>query len=145
MLMCFFKASKNWWSSLFVNKRWLGNHDFSSWQRDGICFFWVLLNFGHDSFAVSSASHRFLQASFSYIRKADPKDPVKFQKTVQKVLQRQDNMVELMTLVSWQVCFLDGEIIFMHCVMDGADLLLDWLQIVYVHLLYASFIQATPG
>ena len=35
------------------------------------------------------------------MRKADPKDPVKFQKTVQKVLKRQDNMVELMTLVPW--------------------------------------------
>ena len=41
------------------------------------------------------------EASFSYMRKADPKDPVKFQKTVQKVLKRQDNMVELMTLVPW--------------------------------------------
>mmetsp|Transcript_74800 Transcript_74800/g.165161 ORF Transcript_74800/g.165161 Transcript_74800/m.165161 type:complete len:376 (-) Transcript_74800:29-1156(-) len=43
-------------------------------------------------------SHLKHTASFSYMRKADPKDPVKFQKTVQKVLKRQDNMVELMTL-----------------------------------------------
>ena len=41
------------------------------------------------------------EASSSYMRKADPKDPVKFQKTVQKVLKRQDNTVELMTLVPW--------------------------------------------
>ena len=32
--------------------------------------------------------------------KADPKDPVKFQGAVQKVLKRQDNMVPLMTRAS---------------------------------------------
>lgn len=53
--------------------------------------------------APAGATSSWAQASFSYIRKADPKDSVKFQKTVQKVLKRQDNMVELMTLVTWQV------------------------------------------
>ncbi|CAJ1358121.1 unnamed protein product [Effrenium voratum] len=42
-------------------------------------------------------------ASFSYMLKADPKDPVKFQGAVQKVLKRQDNMVPLMTRAS-QLC-----------------------------------------
>lgn len=40
------------------------------------------------------------EASFSYIRKAEPQDPVNFQKAVQKVLKRQENMVELMTLAA---------------------------------------------
>ncbi|CAK9067100.1 unnamed protein product [Durusdinium trenchii] len=43
-------------------------------------------------------SHMKHKASFSYIRKAEPQDPVNFQKAVQKVLKRQENMVELMTL-----------------------------------------------
>ena len=36
-------------------------------------------------------------ASFSYMRKADPKEPVKFQGSLQRILKRQDNMVELMS------------------------------------------------
>jgi len=54
-------------------------------------------------------SHLKHTASFSYIRKADPKDPVKFQKTVQKVLRRQDNMVEMMTLGMQKLRKLRGE------------------------------------
>lgn len=41
-------------------------------------------------------------ASFSYMRKAEPKDGVKFQGVVQKILKRQDNMVELMAVETWQ-------------------------------------------
>eukprot|EP00437_Effrenium_voratum_P015540 CAMPEP_0181442678 /NCGR_PEP_ID=MMETSP1110-20121109/24151_1 /TAXON_ID=174948 /ORGANISM="Symbiodinium sp., Strain CCMP421" /LENGTH=343 /DNA_ID=CAMNT_0023566609 /DNA_START=131 /DNA_END=1162 /DNA_ORIENTATION=+ len=48
-------------------------------------------------------------ASFSYMLKADPKDPVKFQGAVQKVLKRQDNMVPLMTRAMQKLRQLRGE------------------------------------
>jgi len=48
-------------------------------------------------------------ASFSYMRKADPLERVKFQSVLQKIIKRQDNMVELMTHAMQKLRKIRGE------------------------------------